>query len=100
MEMNTCYSLQSLPFKGLPREKPARGRHYADDTQQPGSSSRAVPTGAGDVWRQWAGVLELGSGAYSVSQRKGAQKIYIYIFIHSLVFSLRGRVGRNQSPVM
>jgi len=22
------------------------------------------------------------------------------IFIHSLVFSLRGRVGRNQSPVM
>ena len=27
--------------------------------------------------------------------------IYIYIFIiHSLVFSLRGRAGRNQSPVM
>ena len=27
--------------------------------------------------------------------------IYIYIyFIHSLVFSLRGRVGRNQSPVI
>ena len=24
----------------------------------------------------------------------------IYIFSHSLVFSLRGRVGRNQSPVM
>ena len=23
-----------------------------------------------------------------------------YMFIHSLVFSLRGRVGRNQSPVM
>ena len=23
-----------------------------------------------------------------------------YIFIHSLVFSLRGRAGRNQSPVM
>ena len=26
--------------------------------------------------------------------------IYIHSFIHSLVFSLRGRVGRNQSPVM
>ena len=25
---------------------------------------------------------------------------YIYIYIHSLVFSLRGRAGRNQSPVM
>ena len=26
--------------------------------------------------------------------------IYIHSFIHSLVFSLRGRVGRNQSPGM
>ena len=25
---------------------------------------------------------------------------FIHSFIHSLVFSLRGRVGRNQSPVM
>ena len=26
--------------------------------------------------------------------------IYIHSFIHSSVFSLRGRVGRNQSPAM
>ena len=25
---------------------------------------------------------------------------WVWSFIHSLVFSLRGRVGRNQSPVM
>jgi len=27
-------------------------------------------------------------------------KVNIHSFIHSLVFSLRGLVGRNQSPVM
>jgi len=27
-------------------------------------------------------------------------RIFIHSFIHSLVFSLRCRVGRNQSPVM
>jgi len=28
------------------------------------------------------------------------REIFTRIFIHSLVFSLRGRAGRNQSPVM
>jgi len=43
-----------------------------------------------------------------VSASRGHHKANIYkkilkfwcIFIHSLVFSLRGRVGRDQSPVM
>jgi len=30
----------------------------------------------------------------------GCGTVYSGIFIHSLVFSLRGQVGRNQSPVM
>ena len=29
-----------------------------------------------------------------------AKLLYVYSFIHSLVFSLRGRAGRNQSSVM
>jgi len=32
--------------------------------------------------------------------REPTQSVWESIFIHSLVFSLRGRVGRNQSPVM
>ena len=77
MGMDFYYWLQSLPLEGLPRAKPARSRHYAHDPQQLGPSSRAVPPGAGNLWWQWASVLELGPGAYSMDQMKGTQKIKI-----------------------
>ena len=37
---------------------------------------------------------------YLLSYLNSTLSISLYSFIHSLVFSLRGRTGRNQSPVM
>ena len=31
---------------------------------------------------------------------RGHRQVSVIIILHSLVFSLRGRVGKNQSPVM